>query len=382
MYKLFTHQDPIGRFKSPEELKPEIPHELSELILKCLATTPENRPSSADEIKDTLLLLLRGAHIHTEQRQRVQKDFKQFQLLDMIKEDAHSSVMLFENRSSRKLIVIKKRPLNDAGFTEAKLLTPLKHPNIINILGTSENKKYYIIVMEYLNSGNLQERLVQTMKWQDFIPLGKEIASGMQFAQLNRIIHGNLRPSNILFDNNGHIKLTDFGLEEHYSKNAQNNNWYRLKKEKVSSKMDIFSCGVIFYQMLVGNAPVLDEQRFTANITFKKLPLKLKQLIIHMLKIKPQDRTENFSLVVSQLDEVLDESGATIVIPHKPLKKEKRKPVVTPALKKIIYLLVLLSMLLTMIYFFADMSEIQYFIEDIFYPPEEIQTEQPNFIDF
>lgn len=382
MYKLFTHQDPIGRFKSPEELMPEIPHELSELILQCLETNPDQRPASADDIKDVLLQLLRGAHIHSEQRQRVQKDFKQFELLDVIKEDEHSSVMLFKNRSNRKLIVIKKRPLHDAGFTEAKLLTPLKHPNIVNILGTSENKKNYIIVMEYLNGGNLQERLVQTMKWQEFIPLGQQIASGMQFAHHNRIIHGNLRPGNILFDHSGHIKLTDFGLEEHYLSNRQRNNWYRLKKEKLSTKLDIFSCGVIFYQMLVGNAPILDEQRFASNVVFKKLPLKLKQLISQMLQVNPQDRIENFSLIANQLDAVLCESGATIVLPHKSAEKAKRKIFFTPALKKIAYFFILPGVLLIVLYLFADMTEIQYFIEDMFSPPEEIHSEQPNFIDF
>lgn len=382
MYKLFTYQDPIGRFKSPEELIPEIPHELSELILKCLETSPEHRPSSADEIKDVLLHLLRGAHIHTEQRQRVEKDFKQFELLDVIKEDEHSSVMLFENRSNRKLIVIKKRPVHDAGFSEAKLLTPLQHPNIVNILGTSENKKNYILVMEYLNGGNLQDRLVQTIKWQEFVPLAQQIASGLQFAHHNRIIHGNLRPSNILFDHKEHIKLTDFGLEEHYSANNQGINWYQLKKEQASIKLDIFSCGVIFYQMLVGNVPVLEEQRFAENIAFKNLPLKLKQLIIQMLVIEPQERIENFSLVLHQLDELLGKSDATTVIPHKPARKKKRKPFFSPVLKKTIYFFILLAALLTLIYFFADITEIQYYIEDMFFPAEEIPVEQPNFIDF
>ncbi len=380
MYKLFTHHDPIGRFKSPDELDSKIPHELSELILQCLEIEPDMRPSSADKIKDTLLLLLRGAHIHTEQRERVQKDFKQFELMDVIKEDEHSSVLLFENRSNGKLIVIKKRALHDAGFTEAKLLTPLKHPNIVNILGTSENKRNYIIVMEYLNGGNLQDRLVQAMKWESFIALGREIASGMNFAHHNRIIHGNLRPSNILFDMNGHIKLTDFGLEEHYLNELNKHNWYQLSAEKNTPKSDIFSVGVIFYQMLVGLPPILDEKRFETNTLFKTLPLKLKQLISDMLEIDPHVRVENFSLVLNQLDEVQSDGGQTIVIKQKQVKKKKNIP---SSIKIILAVLLLICLVLGGLYFFTDVNieEVRYFIDDLLSPPEEEMGEQPNFID-
>jgi len=59
-----------------------------------------------------------------------------------------------------------------------------------------------------------------------------------------------------------------------------------------------------------------------------------------------------------------------------------RKPFFSPVLKKTIYFFILLAALLTLIYFFADITEIQYYIEDMFFPAEEIPVEQPNFIDF
>ena len=378
MYKLFTHHDPVGRFKSPDQLCPEIPHDLSELILQCLETEPDARPSSADKIKESLLILLRGAHIHTEQRERVQQDFKQFELLDVIKEDTHSSVLLFENKSNQKLIVIKKRELHDSGFTEAKLLTPLKHPNIVNILGTSENKRNYIIVMEYLNGGNLQDRLVQAIKWQEFLPMGQQMASGMKFAHNNRIMHGNLRPSNILFDNNGQIKLADFGLEEHYSKVHNKENWYRLSAEKISPKLDIFSIGVIYYQMLVGLPPIFEDDRFISNVTLKKLPLKLRQLIIQMLEINPKKRIENFSLVLIQLDEVIAEAGQTIALKPKQVKTANER---SPIIRNTLLALIVVIMLAALIYFFVNLEEVRYFFEDLFFPAEEEMDEPPNFID-
>ncbi|MCU7835925.1 MAG: protein kinase [gamma proteobacterium symbiont of Taylorina sp.] len=375
MYKLFTHRDPIGRFKAPDELEQEIPHNLSQIILQCLETEAEDRPASANEIKDTLLLILRGAHLQTEQRERVQKDFKQFDLLDVISENKYSSVMLFQNRTSKKLIIIKKRTIGDAGFEEAKLLTSLKHPNILNILGTSNNQRYYIIVMEYLKGGNLQERLVQTIQWRNFIPMAKEIATGLAFAHKNRIVHGNLRPVNILFNETEQIKLTDFNLEEHYIKSTPKNNWYRLKNEQSSVRQDIFSIGVIYYQMLVGSIPVLSDQTFLLNKTFKQLPLKLQQLIASMLKIIPQERIDNFSLVLSQLDDIMTEANMTLISPKKMTKTKKRYKI-----SPLLYSIITLILLLFLFYYFVDLQEIQYIIEDIFFP-QETQEAPVNFIE-
>ena len=377
MYKLFTHQDPVGRFKAPHELLPEIPRVLSDLILKCLATRPEDRPDSADEVKDGLLLLLRGAHIQTEQREQVKKDFRQFDLLDVIKDDQHSSVMLFENRSSKKLIIIKKRAVGDAGYEEAKLLTPLKHQNIVRILGTSDNKRNYIIVMEYLNGGSLQERLLQAMSWREFLPLARQIAAGMEFAHNNRILHGNIRPSNIMFDQHGQVKITDFGLEEHYMKDTHTNNWYRLPKEKVSIELDIFSVGILYYQMLVGSQPALDKQAFAGNNTFRKLPVKLKELITGMLEIKPRQRPQSFTLVNAQLQEIEADANKTVVLTDKPLARSKKS---TAAIKQVAGIFLLLTILLLLAFWLMDSQEFQYFFQDLF-SPDVIEEPQPSFIE-
>ena len=377
MYKLFTHQDPVGRFKSPAELAPEIPASLSNLILKCLESRPEDRPASADEIKDGLLVLLRGAHIQTEQREQVKKDFKQFDLLDVIKDDAHSSVMLFENRSSKKLIIIKKRLVGEAGFNEAKQLTPLRHPNLVKILGTSENKRNYIIVMEYLNGGNLQDRMVQAMSWREFISMAQEIAAGLEFAHNNKILHGNLRPSNILFDQSGHVKVTDFGLEEHYQQSKHINNWYRLPKEKISPALDIFSVGVIYYQMLTGVQPAFDNNRYESNTIFKKLPAKLKQLITHMIQLRTMDRMSDFSKVKAILDEIASEGSETLVISHKPSQRQKKH---AKKNNRIVLILLLISILGFLVFWVINLNEIQTVFKNA-PEPEEFQEEQPSFIE-
>jgi serine/threonine protein kinase len=81
----------------------------------------------------------------------------------------------------------------------------------------------------------------------------EEICEGLSFAHKNRIIHGNLRPSNILFTQSGIAKIADFGIQEHYADRETPQNWYSVSGEEKSPKTDIYSAGVIFHQMLTGN---------------------------------------------------------------------------------------------------------------------------------
>ena len=200
MYQLFTQSEPVGRFKTPKEWDHSIPEILDQIILACLDSDPESRPDSADVIKNQLLHLLQGAHLHTEQKKRANTGIKNLELLDIIKEEGQVNISLYENKNDNKLIVINKRPVTYPGYAESKLLAALKHTHIVNIIGTSQSDKFYILVTEYINGGSLNDRMLSPMPWKEFLPMAKAMLGGLLFAHNNRIIHGNIRPSNIIFD--------------------------------------------------------------------------------------------------------------------------------------------------------------------------------------
>ena len=358
LYKLFTRADPVGRFKEPIELNSEVPAVLNDVILACLETSPDDRPESVNDIKDKLLSLSRGAHLEAAQRQRAQLGIKNFELLDVIKEDKFSAVYLYENKTDHKLIMIKKRAVSQSGFTEAKVLSRLKHKNIINIIGTSQNEKLYIIVMEYLSGGNLQDRLLNPLPWQKFIELAKDILQGLSFAHTNRVIHGNLRPSNILFDHSNKIKLTDFGLKEHYQNSKNKKNSYSLPKEKLTERSDIFAAGVIFHEMLFGTKPDVKTERYQDNIDFKRLPAKLKAIIIKMLNINPLERPISCAQILSIFDQIIDdnEESKTRLIqvdePPPPVKSNTTIMTKAPLIGSLLFLLILLNLSLILAFYY------------------------------
>ncbi len=309
MYELFTGVKPLGRFRPPSELDPSVPQPLEEVILRCLEPNPEDRFASADEVKDRLLQVLQGAHLPSAQKERARiglaKVEDKFGLLDVIKEDDYGAVYLYQDNVDHRLLVIKKRTKTGAGLSEAKILTNLKHKNIVNILGASGDGRLFIIVLEYLSGGCLKDRLIRPYAWADALRIAKQISSGLSFAHRNRIVHGNLRPSNILFTESGEVRITDFGLDEHYASEEGGTNWYNVCDEDRSPSGDIFAAGVIFYHMLTGLMPVWKDAKIVPDNQFNLLPIKLQKMITRMVSCDKDVRHSSFDQVIVEIDGLL-----------------------------------------------------------------------------
>jgi serine/threonine protein kinase len=157
-------------------------------------------------------------------------------------------------------------------------------------MGTAKNDRLFIIVQEYLSGGTLQDKLAFDLDWNDTLRIGKEICQGMDFAHKHQIIHGHLRPTNILFTDDGKVKLTDFGLQDDISE-VRNAQYYALKDEAPGTASDIYSVGVILYQLLTGSLPRQEQQtRHAVRKSFMDLPGDIQELITTMLSTIPERR--------------------------------------------------------------------------------------------
>jgi len=309
MYEMFTGQLPPGHRKNLQQRLQNLPETLSDLILQCLQNNPNKRPASTDEIHLNLLSIIKGAHLNQNQKSEAEKTFNnkddKFLLLDVIKRDKYGSVVLFENKQNRSLMVVKKRKESFAGYQEAKLLTDLQHPNIVNIYGTSKNKNAFIIVMEHIKGGSLQGRLARSYTLKKFIPIARGICSALQFAHNHDIAHGNLRPSNILFDDDNNIKVTDFGLAKHYIDNTNNNDWYQPKDQGCTAKTrDIYSCGAILYRLVTGEIVNFKNKRIQPNKNFEKLNVELQDILRNMIEEDRLDHYQSFDQILPDIEKL------------------------------------------------------------------------------
>lgn len=307
LYELFSGRRPGGNYQLPSEMDSNLPQKLDAIIERCIEKDPGNRPTSAEEVKTQLLMLSGGTHLDSSLKQTAAQDLStlkdRFILLDVIQESEYGAVYLFEEISRKKPLVIKMQKGAFDGYMESKLLTSLKHENIINILGTSRNKRVFILVMEFVDGGSLQDRLTRPIPMEEFMPIATQICTGLAFAQHNRIQHGNLRPTNILFDGRNTVKVADFGFDEHYTASAQKN-WYRLEDEPKSHSADIFAVGIIFKQMLTGAPP---------DSTDEDLPREMVPVINKMTDPNPANRYGRFSQIIIDLGN-LHENGEEVFI--------------------------------------------------------------------
>lgn len=306
MYELLTGVKPMGRFKSPSELKTEIPEPVDQLILKCLEPDPGDRPSTADVVKDRLLGLLNGAHISASKAKEAIKGVPRmqdiFSLLDIIKEHPFGAVYLFRHKVNENLMVVKRFSQPMGGYDAALALKELRHKNIVDIIGMSGDESNYVIVMEYLAGGSLADRLATTFEWKQAAKIIKSVLQGLAFAHQNSIMHGNLRPSNILFTSNNKVKVSDFGLNAHYARDPDKSNWFGKNNQPVTEQADIFSAGAILYKMLTGNEPIIKKNSFVFHKSFADLPKRAKALVARMLSNTPDIQFQSVEQVIEYMD--------------------------------------------------------------------------------
>jgi serine/threonine-protein kinase len=261
LYEILAGRKPDGRFRLPSEVNPCLGTAFDMIVLKSLAQEPKDRYQSAVELKDALLEVVGGSTGGHRTSQYAVAETESFvgkcRYLDTIKETRFGSTVLVENKVNKRLYVIKRHQTGDAGRKEAKLLTSLKHANIINILGSGGDKRSTVIISEYAQGGSLADRMVRRFGWQAAMKTVVQVAASLDFTHKNGIVHGNLRPSNILFDSEEVVKLTDFGLPAHYGA-GEKKNCYGPPERKSSRQGDIYSMGVILHRMITGRYPQHD----------------------------------------------------------------------------------------------------------------------------
>ena len=259
---------------------------------------------------------MKGAHLQGDQKERaaqgITKIKARYQLLDVLREDRYGAVYLYQQKSSGCPLIIKKKLSNSSGFETSNKLAKIHHSNILTTLGTAKNERLFILVQEYLSGGTLQDKLAFELDWNETLRIGKEICEGMDFAHKHQIVHGHLRPTNILFTDAGQVKLTDFGLQDDLS-DIKNAHFYSLEDESQGIAADIYAVGVILYQLFTGSLPRQEQaNRRSSRKTFLELPGDIQELITTMLSTIPERRhKDSFQRCILMFTEHLEVNGSS-----------------------------------------------------------------------
>jgi len=165
---------------------------------------------------------------------------------------------------------------------EAQSATSLAHPNIVSIYDVGEDDNLYYIVMEYVEGQTLKQYIQQKapVPVEKTLDIMKQLTSAISHAHQNHIIHRDIKPHNILMDDLGNVKITDFGIAMALSAtsitqtNSVLGSVHYLSPEQArggmaNKKSDIYSLGIVMFELLTGRLPFSGES--AVSIALKHL---------------------------------------------------------------------------------------------------------------
>lgn len=173
---------------------------------------------------------------------------------------------------------------------EGEALRRLNHPNIVKVLATSDEGNQHYIVMEYVGGGSLADLLIKQpqLPFERVVSIGLELSDALSRAHHLHILHRDIKPANILLAEDGTPRLTDFGLARigHLPSLTEAGSilgtFHYLSPEtvenlEVNERSDIWSFGVVLYEMLTGRLPFDGETPFEVIWAIKTQPLPLME---------------------------------------------------------------------------------------------------------
>ena len=218
---------------------------------------------------------------------------------------------------------------------EAKNAAGLSHPNIVSIYDRGEAEGTYYIAMEYLDGRSLKELVVARgpLPIPDAIAATRQVLTALRFAHRKGVVHRDIKPHNVMADADGRLKVTDFGIARagvsqmteagSIIGTAQYLSPEQARGAPVDQRSDLYSMGVVLYEMLTGQVPFTGES--PVEIAMKHLsdtprppsllrpdiPPDLDMVVLRALAKNPEDRFQTAEEMDVELDRVAAGVGVT-----------------------------------------------------------------------
>jgi len=261
--------------------------------------------------------------------ERVGNAFPQLEIVELIGRGGMGFVFKARQPHLDRYVALKLLPdklARDPRFAErfnreGRVLARLNHPNIVSVYDFGQTEHFYFLLMEYVDGVNLR----QAMKAGRFSPaealaIVPRICEALQYAHGEGILHRDIKPENILLDARGQVKIADFGIAKlvgdekadvtltatgaalgtpHYMAPEQ-----LEKPAEVDHRADIYSLGVVFYEMLTGELPI---GRFAAPSSKTPVGSAVDEVVFRTLEKDRERRFQSAGEMKTSVEDLTDE---------------------------------------------------------------------------
>ena len=240
---------------------------------------------------------------------------------------------------------------------EARIAAKLEHPNIVQIHAANKSGTLWYIAMQYIKGKTLADYLKVKCFFpiRDALVITRSIATALACAHRIGIIHRDIKPSNIMIDESGQVKVMDFGLAR--ARTVQNritqtglylgtpeySSPEQCESSAIDERADIYSLGVILYELLAGRVPhvaetplslfkkIVEEEPVPLKVINPNIPNSVINLVNKMMAKDKEKRYQSTNEIVNQIDRILKSESLPVMAVASPVRiKESIEPIATP----------------------------------------------------
>lgn len=231
--------------------------------------------------------------------------------------------------------VLRQQFVHDEEFIrrfrrEAQSAASLSHPNVVSIYDVGQEEDTHYIVMEYIEGHNLNEIIHERAPLQadEAVRIAMQICDALEHAHQNHIIHRDIKPHNILIGKNGRVKVTDFGIARAVTSSTITQtgsvvgsvHYFSPEHAKgisTGEKSDLYSLGIVLYQMLTGKLPFFGESPISVALKHLQeefeeprkvnphIPQSVENVILRAMRKNPNERYQSAREMLTDLDTCL-----------------------------------------------------------------------------
>ena len=205
---------------------------------------------------------------------------------------------------------------------EGRTIAQLSDPHIVTVYDISSHQGTYYLSMEYLPGGTLQQRIAHGLNVNEVLTIAKAVVSALNYAHQHQVIHRDIKPQNILFRDNGQAVLTDFGIAKTLGATTimtrtglslgtpRYMSPEQIRGQGVDARSDLYSFGVMLYEMLTGNVPYNADDSFALAMMHVTAPVpalppqlqRFQALLDTLLDKNPARRLQSGAEIIAALD--------------------------------------------------------------------------------